>query len=183
MLLTFNLKFMKSNTAGRCHVWFWISRWLPGPDVWGKQVRGYCSLAGDAFCIWFSSRAVPMAGVSLIRQPKGSQIPLDSFVQIPDWEGLTLYVSCWQLSRHGWLIGASFSWGLAVLLALVAEGVCWGWWVVSNLCWTLGWACSALSKGGWQLSPHSGPPSCTRGSGSCPWNGVGYLCHVCPPVP
>ena len=45
---------------------------------------GHCRLVGGTFSIWFSLRAVLMGGVSPIGQPKGSQVPLDPSVQIPN---------------------------------------------------------------------------------------------------
>ena len=84
MLLTFNLKFTKSNTAGRCLVWFQSSGQLPGHDVWenrGWDVVGWWVVPSPSgsppgLCQW--------VGVSPIGQPKGSQIPLDPSVQIPN---------------------------------------------------------------------------------------------------
>ena len=52
-----------------------------------------------------------------------------------------------------------------------------------NTCCTPGIACSAPSASSWQLSTHSGPPSHTKGSGSCHWSTEGHLGCAYPPIP
>ena len=49
-----------------------------------KTGDGMLQVGGWCLSIWFSSRAVPIGGGVPIRQPEGSQIPLDSSVQIPN---------------------------------------------------------------------------------------------------
>ena len=178
MLLTFNLKFIKSNTAGRHLVWFRSSGWPPGQDVWEC-----CGLAGGTFSIWLSSRVVLMSGgvPNKVDQRKPSYPWLlcpDS--QLGDINSACLLLAVTLMRLTHWdlpllRVGSSAGHGSRGCLMRLM-GSC-------NICHTPGWACSTLSEGGWWLSPHSGPPSHTRGSGSCHWSGKGHPGHVCPPVP
>ena len=179
MLLTFNVKFIKSNTAGRCLVSFQISRWLPGSDMQENRlwdVAGWWlapSPSGSplGLCWW--------VGVSPIRQPKGSQIPLTPLFRFQmgrNWvhmEVIQMRLTCWGFPL--WRVGSSASHGSGGCL-MTLTGSC-------NICCTPGQACSAPSEGGWWLSPHSGPPSHTRGSRSYHWSCVGHLDHIFPLVP
>ena len=178
MLLTFNLKFIKSNTAGRHHVWFQSSGWPPGKDVWENRswdIVGWWlapspsgSLPG--LCWW--------AGVFPIRQPRGK--PSSPWLLCSDSQSgeinsacLLLAVSqmrltCWALPLLR--VGSSATHGSRGCLMRLT-GSC-------NICYTPGQACSAPSKGGWWLSPsfwpsflHQGqwvmPLKWQRASGSC----------------
>ena len=53
------------------------------------------------------------------------------------------------------------------------------WMGSQNISCTWGQAYNALSRGDWQLCPHFGPPSHTKGSGSPCWSGIVHLDHVC----
>ena len=130
MLLTFNLKFIKSNIAGRCLVQFQIGGWPPDPNVWenrwwhieGWQVVPSPSGSPPGLCQWV--RGVP----NKVAQGKPNPPQLlcsDSWLGKINSVCLLLAV-IWMRVTH-W---ASLSWGLAVLLPMMAEGVWWGWWAV-----------------------------------------------------
>ena len=149
----------------------------------GKQVMGHCRLVGGIFSIWFSSRAVLMGGGVPNKAAWGkSSLPwllcLDS--QLGQINSVYLLQVVIQMKLTHWSLpllrvdSSASHGGRGCLMRLMSN---------CNICHTPGWACSVPSKGGWQLSPHSGPSSCTRGSGSCHWSSVGHPGHVCPPVP
>ena len=173
-VLTSNLKFTKSNTAGQVATW---------SQCVGKQVMGCCRLVGGTFSIWFPYRAVPMGGGVPDRAAWGksnSPWPLcsDSWLGEINSGCLLLVVTLMRLNHQALpplRVDSSASHGGRGCL-MRSTGSC-------NICHTPGQACSAPFKGGWWLSPHSGPPSHTRGSESCHWSGKGHLGHVCPPVP
>ena len=183
MLLTFNLKFTKSNIAGGHPVWFQSSRQLPGQDVWenrwwdiaGWQVVPSPSGSPQGLCQW--AGGVP----SRAAQGKlSSPWPLcsDSWLGEINSGCLLLAVTLMRLTHQALpplRVDSSASCGSRGCLMRLT-GSC-------NICHTPGQACSAPFKGGWWLSPHSGSPSHTRGSKSCHWSGKGHLGHVCPPVP
>ena len=94
-----------------------------------KQVAGHCGLVGGAF-----SGSPPglhqWVGSILNRAAHGKPVPLDSSVQVPDEYRLILPVPCWLSLWQSWLVRPSLSRRWTVLLAMMAESVWWGWWVV-----------------------------------------------------
>ena len=89
------------------------------------QVGGWCLL----HLVLLQGCADGWGGVSN-KAAWGKPNSLDSSIQIPIGERLSLYVSSWQLFGWGWIIGTSLSGGLAVLPAMAVEGLWWGWHVV-----------------------------------------------------
>ena len=186
MLLTFNLKFIKSNIAGGCLVWFQISRWPPGLDAWENR--------------WWD-----IAGWQVAPSPSGSP------PELCQWAGGVPNKASWGKLSPPWLLCSDSPLGeinsVCLLLAVIqmrmthqglplprvgssassashGSGGCLMRLTGNcDICCTLGWAYSAPSEGGWQLSPHHGPPSHTKGSGSCHWSGIVCPGCVCPSVP
>ena len=184
MLLTFNLKFIKSNNMADRHlVWFWISGQMPGLDVWENRwwdIVGWWVVPSPAGsppgpCWW--------AGGVPNKAAQGKPNPpwllcSDSWLGEINSICLLLEVIWITLTCQGLpllRVGSSAGHG---------SGGCLVRWMGScNIFHTLGQAYSAPSKGGWWLSPHSGPPTHTRGSGLCHWSGIVHPGHVCPSVP
>ena len=113
----------------------------------GRQVMGHCRLAGSAFSVWFPSRAVLMGGGIPNKWLKGSQLPLDSSIQIPDRERLSCMSpingypdeanSLGPPSLEGWQFCWLWQWRVSMRLM----GSC-------NICCTPSQVCSAPSEGG-----------------------------------
>ena len=144
---------------------------------------GHCGLVGGAFSIWFSSRAVLTGGGVPNKAAQGKLNPpwfLYSDSPLGEIKSVCLLLASIQMRLTHWVLppwrvgSAASHGGRGCMMRLM--GIC-------NICHTQGWACSSLSKGGWQLSPHSCPPSCTRGSELCHWSSAGHLGCVCPLVP
>ena len=148
------------------------------------EVMGCVRLVGGAFSIWFPSGAAPMGqGVSLIKQPEGSQnlpwvlFPGSHLGEI-DSVHLLLAVMLMRMTHWGLpllRVGSSASHG--------GGGCPMRWTGIWNIYHPQGQAYNVLSRGDWWLCPHFGPPSCTKGSGSSHWSGAVHLDHVCPSGP
>ena len=112
-----------------------------GSQLVGSCLVQMCGKTGDGtllvgrwhlLCLVLLQGCADGQGGVLNKAASGKPNSLDSSIQIPDGERLSLYVSSWQVSGWGWLIGTSLSGGLAVLPVMEVEGVWSGWWVVAT---------------------------------------------------
>ena len=138
----------------------------------GKTGDGMCRLVGDAFSIGSSPGLCQWAGVSPTGQPEGSHFPWTPLFRSPvktDWFCLS---PAGNYSNYPSLDADSSASQSNRECLMRLMGSCY-------VCCTPGLACSAPSADGLQLSPCSGPPFHTRGSGSSHWSSKGCLGHVC----
>ena len=140
----------------------WKSRW------WAVWVGGGCLLC------WSFPKAV-MAGRGIPNRAAWvDHSVLTSLLGFPDEAVVLLPKITWMeltgRDHSRWVGNSPTSHG--------SRG-CWTLWMGNHdTCCTPGLACSAWFGGDWPWSPHSRPPSSTKGSRLCHWSGKGNPGHV-----